>query len=112
MRDRRPRNSCCAGRSRYLATSTVRQCPCRTYDAFTGKGWRTIRSTTARWNPAVIDFSVVIPTYRRNKELAEALASVLRQGGVTFEVLVIDDCPDGAAKGVVDALKDSRVTYR
>jgi glycosyltransferase involved in cell wall biosynthesis len=60
----------------------------------------------------VIDLSVVIPTYRRNKELAEALASVLRQGGVTFEVLVIDDCPDGSAKDVVDALKDSRVTYR
>ena len=54
----------------------------------------------------MIDFSVVIPTYRRNKELAEALASVLRQGGVTFEVLVIDDCPDGSAKDVVDALKD------
>ena len=51
------------------------------------------------------DFSVVIPTYRRKNQLGEALASVLRQSGVTLEILVIDDCPDGSARDVVGALQ-------
>jgi glycosyltransferase involved in cell wall biosynthesis len=58
------------------------------------------------------DFSVVIPTYRRKNQLGEALASVLRQSGVTLEILVIDDCPDGSARDVVGALQDSRVEYQ
>lgn len=48
------------------------------------------------------DFSVVIPTFRRPKELKDALASVLSQIGVTLEVFVIDDSPEGSAKGVVN----------
>jgi len=60
----------------------------------------------------LIDFSVVIPTYRRIKELGEALTSVLQQPGVTLEITVIDDCPDGSARDVVDALRDSRVGYQ
>lgn len=58
-----------------------------------------------------VDFSVVIPTFRRNRELAEAIASVQRQPGVTLEILVVDDCPNGGARTVVEALNDSRVTY-
>lgn len=57
------------------------------------------------------DVSVVIPTYRRPAELAEALASVLRQEGVTVEAFVVDDCPDGSARPVVEAAADPRVTY-
>ena len=57
------------------------------------------------------DVSVVIPTYRRPVELAEALASVLRQEGVTVEAFVVDDCPDGSARAVVEAAADPRVTY-
>jgi glycosyltransferase involved in cell wall biosynthesis len=62
--------------------------------------------------PGLIDFSVVIPTYRRNNQLEEALASVLQQSGVTLEIIVIDDCPDGSARDVVAALQDSRVEYQ
>ena len=58
-----------------------------------------------------VDFSVVIPTYRRNRELAEAIASVQAQAGVTVEILVIDDCPDGGAEAVVHRLHDARVCY-
>ena len=58
-----------------------------------------------------IDFSVVIPTFRRNRELAEAIASVQRQQGVTLEILVVDDCSTGGARTVVEALNDPRVTY-
>jgi glycosyltransferase involved in cell wall biosynthesis len=59
-----------------------------------------------------VDVSVVIPTFRRNRELAEAIASVQRQEGVTLEVLVVDDCPDGSARAVVEDLNDARVSYR
>jgi glycosyltransferase involved in cell wall biosynthesis len=59
-----------------------------------------------------VDFSVVIPTFRRNRELAEAIASVQRQQGVTMEILVVDDCPDGGARPVVDRLHDARVSYQ
>jgi glycosyltransferase involved in cell wall biosynthesis len=59
-----------------------------------------------------VDFSVIIPTFRRNRELAETIASVLRQRDVTLEILVVDDCPDGGARPVIEALSDSRVSYQ
>ncbi len=59
----------------------------------------------------VIDFSVVIPTFRRRTELTEAIASVAGQTGVTLEILVVDDCPDGSAQSAVQGLGDARVTY-
>ncbi|MDP4006128.1 glycosyltransferase family 2 protein [Methylobacterium sp. NEAU K] len=58
------------------------------------------------------DISVVIPTCRRPAELAEALASVLRQEGVTVEVIVVDDDGAGSARAVVEAVADPRVSYR
>ena len=57
------------------------------------------------------DISVVIPTFRRPKQLIEALTSVLDQDGVTLEVFVVDDCPEGSAQDVVEGLSDPRVTY-
>ena len=58
------------------------------------------------------DISVVIPTHRRPAELAEAVASVLRQPGVRVEVIVVDDCAGGSARPVVDGFADPRVSYR
>jgi glycosyltransferase involved in cell wall biosynthesis len=54
----------------------------------------------------VIETSVVIPTYRRPADLARAIASVLAQRGVTtsFEIVVIDNDPDGSARPLVDRL--------
>lgn len=49
------------------------------------------------------DFSVVVPTFRRPKALAEALSSVLDQKGATIEIIVVDDCPDGSAREVAEA---------
>ncbi len=58
-----------------------------------------------------IDFSVVIPTFRRPRELLEAISSVLRQHDVTIEIFVIDDSPEGSAAEVVRGLRESRIVY-
>jgi GT2 family glycosyltransferase len=57
------------------------------------------------------DFSVVIPTFRRPKQLAEAIASALEQTGVAVEVIVIDDSPEASAAAVVERVADARVHY-
>jgi glycosyltransferase involved in cell wall biosynthesis len=57
------------------------------------------------------DISVVIPTFRRPKQLTEAIASVLGQTGVSVEVIVIDDSPEASAKTVVARVGDARVRY-
>ena len=58
-----------------------------------------------------MDFSIVIPTFRRSAHLREAIGSVLCQKDVTFEVVVIDDSPEGSAESVVREFADSRLTY-
>jgi glycosyltransferase involved in cell wall biosynthesis len=59
----------------------------------------------------LIDVSVVIPTFRRNQQLAEAIESVLRQEDVRLEVIVIDDCPSGGGEATVAGFRDNRITY-
>jgi glycosyltransferase involved in cell wall biosynthesis len=58
-----------------------------------------------------IDISVIIPTYRREKILPEAICSVLAQQGVTFEIIVVDDSPEGSARAAVESFGDPRVSY-
>jgi glycosyltransferase involved in cell wall biosynthesis len=58
-----------------------------------------------------VDFSVIVPTYRRPTELTEAMNSVLGQKGVVIEIIVVDDSPEGSARAVVERLDDRRVTY-
>ncbi len=58
-----------------------------------------------------VEFSVIIPTYRRPRELRDAVTSVLAQQEVTIEIIVVDDSPEGSAREVIDAINDPRVTY-
>jgi GT2 family glycosyltransferase len=58
-----------------------------------------------------IDFSVIIPTFRRERQLIEAISSVLRQPNFAIEIIVIDDSPDGSAEKTVKELQDSRIVY-
>lgn len=58
-----------------------------------------------------VDFSVVIPTCRRPMQLVEAIGSVLAQRGVTVEIFVIDDSPEGCARKIVEDYQDDRMTY-
>ena len=58
-----------------------------------------------------IDVSVVVPTFRRPELLREALATALAQEGVSLEIIVVDDSPEGSAEAVVEQLGDARVRY-
>jgi GT2 family glycosyltransferase len=58
-----------------------------------------------------VDFSVVLPTFRRPQQLADAIGSVLRQTGVSIEILVVDDSEEGSAQRVVNGIGDARVRY-
>jgi len=58
-----------------------------------------------------VDFSVIIPTFRRPNELMMTIASVLAQRGIEVEVFVIDDSPEGSARDLIEALRDLRVRY-
>ena len=58
-----------------------------------------------------LDFSVVIPTYRRPEQLRDSIASAIGQCGVSTEVFVIDDSPEGSAEEVVKGFADPRISY-
>lgn len=58
-----------------------------------------------------IDVSIVIPTFRRERELREAVDSALAQAGLCVEVIVVDDSPEGSAGATVAAIADGRVQY-
>jgi GT2 family glycosyltransferase len=55
--------------------------------------------------------SVIIPTFRREAMLVEAVRSSLDQPGVAVEVLVLDDSPEGSAEAAVREIGDPRVRY-
>lgn len=61
---------------------------------------------------SAVDVSVIVPTFRREKLVVEAVRSALAQEGVSVEVLVFDDSPEGSARELVEGLGDARVSYR
>lgn len=59
--------------------------------------------------------SIVIPTFRRPQPLQRALASVVRQQapeGVTIEIVVVDNSPEGQAREAVAAFVSPRHALR
>lgn len=56
-------------------------------------------------------FSVIIPTYNREKELKRSIQSVLAQSFSNLEVLVMDDGSNDYTESMVRSLDDSRITY-
>src|SRR5680860_243609 len=56
-------------------------------------------------------FTVVIPTYRRDDFLRDAISSVLAQTFPDYEIIVVDDAPDSSTASVVAAFGDPRITY-
>jgi GT2 family glycosyltransferase len=56
--------------------------------------------------------SVVVPTFRRERQLVRAIGSVVDQAEVDLiEVVVVDDSPEGSARDAVGAIGDRRVVY-
>jgi GT2 family glycosyltransferase len=58
-----------------------------------------------------VEFSVIIPTFRRPRQLLGAVTSVLAQVGVAVEIFVVDDSVEGSAREVITSLNDPRITY-
>lgn len=58
-----------------------------------------------------IDVSVIVPTYRRARQVAETVRSALSQCGPSLEVLVLDDDPAGSAREAVESIVDPRLRY-
>jgi len=56
------------------------------------------------------EVSVVIPTFRRERQLADAIGSALDQD-VRIEIIVIDDSPERSAENTVARFDPSRVRY-
>ena len=61
---------------------------------------------------AVLDVSVIIPTFRRPALLAEAIASVRAQRGAKVELIVVDDSPEGSAAAVAGEFAHSVRYFR
>jgi glycosyltransferase involved in cell wall biosynthesis len=55
--------------------------------------------------------SVIIPTYNRVEALGRAIKSVLAQNFQDFEIIVIDDAPQGYAQEVIASFDDQRIKY-
>ncbi len=56
-------------------------------------------------------FSVVIPSYNREKVVLRAIDSVLKQTFQDFEIVVVDDGSSDNTRTVVTAIADKRVRY-
>jgi glycosyltransferase involved in cell wall biosynthesis len=61
--------------------------------------------------PGGVDLTVVTPTFRRERQVVEAVKSALDQEGVSVEVVVVDDSEEGSASAAIATLCDPRVTY-
>ena len=59
------------------------------------------------------DISVIIPVYNGGRFIADAVNSALSQTGVSFEVLVVDDCSEDETPDIVNKLmkNDDRLIY-
>lgn len=56
-------------------------------------------------------FSVVIPTYNREKKVLNAIHSVLNQSYPHFELIIIDDGSTDHTKTAVESVNDDRISY-
>ena len=56
-------------------------------------------------------FSVVIPTYNRSDFLKSAVASVLSQTCIDFELLIVDDGSTDKTPSLVAGYQDARIVY-
>lgn len=58
-----------------------------------------------------IIFSILIPTYNREKLIKRAIDSVLNQTFPYFELIIIDDASTDNTQNIVQSINDSRIVY-
>lgn len=58
-----------------------------------------------------IFFSVVIPTYNRDKFISISIQSVLSQSYSNFELIIVDDGSTDDTENVVKSFSDNRISY-
>jgi glycosyltransferase involved in cell wall biosynthesis len=56
-------------------------------------------------------FSIIIPTFNREKHILDAINSILKQNFEDFEVLVIDNQSKDNTKNIVQSIGDNRVFF-
>ena len=74
-----------------------------------------VSQAPCRPDPAEPEVTIIIPTYQRAENLRGALRSCLMQrmdSAQTFEIVVVDNSPDGSAAAVVADLKQESVPVR
>ena len=55
--------------------------------------------------------SVIIPTYNRENTIKRSIKSVLIQGPIVTEIIVVDDGSTDKTKQVIDTINDNRIKY-
>lgn len=55
--------------------------------------------------------SVLVPTYNRSAYLQQAVASILAQSFVDFEIIITDNCSPDDTEEQMNKLSDSRIVY-
>ncbi len=56
-------------------------------------------------------FSIIIPTYNREKQISETIQSVLSQNFIDFELLVVDNQSQDRTKEIVTSISDDRIHF-
>jgi len=60
---------------------------------------------------SVFSISVVIPSYKRHKEVVRAVSSVLSQTLQPVQIVVCNDGPDAEKASLLESLNDPRIVY-
>jgi len=69
-----------------------------------------VEPVNAAGNRALPKFSIVMPNYNKEKYVAQAIESVLRQDVERWELIIVDDCStDGSLKIIESYLGDNRI---
>ena len=56
-------------------------------------------------------FSIIIPTYNRERSIARAIESILCQTFIDFEIIIIDDASKDNTQTVISSFLDDRIIY-
>ncbi len=56
-------------------------------------------------------FSVVLPTFNRERTIGGAIQSVIDQSFQDWELIIVDDCSTDATTQVISAFKDARIKW-